>query len=597
MRKLLILFALFDCVACSVLAQNKTTDSLKQLLASEKEDTGRVRIMFHLGRAYLYSKPDTTLILARQALELSRKIDFKEGEALALRLTGNVLMNNGNYPRALEAYLSGLKIAEETNDQQGIASFLGALGDVYFYQGDIRRSLDYSYQSLALHKKNHDSDRVNVVFIGLGDTYEKLNQLDSALLYTTLGYQMAISRNDMGRKAFAIGNLGNVLFKLGKFDSAMICFRSCVALLKQTNNQSASSEALLGMAKIFLGQHKIDSVLYYAKLSFNVAKETGFQEQILAASDFLANYYKSVRNVDSAYAYQSATITAKDSLFSQQKANQIQSMTYDESMRKQQIEDAKQQERIRLRQNALLGGLAALLIVISLLFINNRQKRRANVQLQKQKEEIDHKAHELSIQKENLQQSYNNIEQLGEIGRKITSSLSVEKIISTVYSNVNAIMDASVFGIGIYNETLKRIEFPATYEEGQALPFYYNSLGDQNRFAVICFKERKEIVMGNVDEEYKLHSQEVLTPHEGRQAVSLIYLPLLFKEKKLGVVTVQSFEQNAYSDYHLFMLQHRDLYSHCIGKRRIVRDIKSDRGQAKGDTGTIGTKREDGFAG
>jgi hypothetical protein len=62
------------------------------------------------------------------------------------------------------------------------------------------------------------------------------------------------------------------------------------------------------------------------------------------------------------------------------------------------------------------------------LYINNRQKRKANLQLQKQKEEIDHKAHELSVQKENLQQSYNNVEQLGEIGRKITSSLSVENI-------------------------------------------------------------------------------------------------------------------------------------------------------------------------
>ncbi len=39
-----------------------------------------------------------------------------------------------------------------------------------------------------------------------------------------------------------------------------------------------------------------------------------------------------------------------------------------------------------------------------------------------------------------------------------------------------------------------------------------------------------------------------MTPHEGKQPVSLIYLPLIIKEKKLGVITVQSFQQNAYSD-------------------------------------------------
>jgi transcriptional regulator with GAF, ATPase, and Fis domain len=108
---------------------------------------------------------------------------------------------------------------------------------------------------------------------------------------------------------------------------------------------------------------------------------------------------------------------------------------------------------------------------------------------------------------------------------------------------------------------LKRIEFPATYEDGEALPFYFNLIDDQNRFAVICFKENKEIILGNLDEEYKLHLHEVQAPHEGKQSVSLIYLPLVVKQKKLGVITVQSFQQNAYSDNHLFMLRNIAIYT------------------------------------
>jgi hypothetical protein len=48
---------------------------------------------------------------------------------------------------------------------------------------------------------------------------------------------------------------------------------------------------------------------------------------------------------------------------------------------------------------------------------------------------------------------------LGDIGRKITSSLSVETIISTVYDSVNSLMDAAVFGIGIYHEDTKQSIF------------------------------------------------------------------------------------------------------------------------------------------
>src|SRR5437868_12148259 len=168
----------------------------------------------------------------------------------------------------------------------------------------------------------------------------------------------------------------------------------------------------------------------------------------------------------------------------------------------------------------VLGGLASVIVLAVILLRNNRQKQKANLLLQKQKQEIDTKAIELSEQRDELQQSYSNVELLSEIGRKITSSLSVEKIIGTVYDNVNSLMDASVFGIGIYNDTLKRIEFPATYENGKALPFYSNSIYEENRFGALSFISGKEIIMGNLGEEYQNYVQNVPTPKAGSQAVS-----------------------------------------------------------------------------
>jgi transcriptional regulator with GAF, ATPase, and Fis domain len=123
-----------------------------------------------------------------------------------------------------------------------------------------------------------------------------------------------------------------------------------------------------------------------------------------------------------------------------------------------------------------------------LLLRNNRQKQKANKLLRRQKQEIDQKA-------KDLERSYNNVEMLGDIGRKITSSLSVETIISTVYDSVNSLMDAAVFGIGIYHEDTKQIDFPATYENGVALPAYSNSIYEENRFASLCFISGKEVVM------------------------------------------------------------------------------------------------------
>jgi len=57
-------------------AQTGNRDSIKQLLLKDKEDTSRVQHLADLSFEYIESKPDTMMILALQALDLSRRIHF-----------------------------------------------------------------------------------------------------------------------------------------------------------------------------------------------------------------------------------------------------------------------------------------------------------------------------------------------------------------------------------------------------------------------------------------------------------------------------------------------------------------------------------------
>jgi len=543
-------------------AQSSTIDSLKNLLQTEKQDSGRVMLLCDLAREYIYSQPDTALSLVRDAIGLARKTGFKKGEIMGLRGVSSFFTLEGNYPAALSTDLEALRITEETRDLSSMAGICRGIASVYFYQGDVPRSVLYSNRAIALCRKTGDSEELQKVYSDLGDTYEKSNQLDSALLYTRLGYMLCRHLPDSKTaESTSLCNMGNILRKLHQTDSALYYYQAATPGFVRQINYDGLSEVYLGLGDLYMEKNQPDSGLYYARLSYALAHRSGYADREVASSKFLATYYKSQRNIDSAYAYEEAAIAETDSLFSQQKMSEMQSLTYEETMRQQQIDEAKEQERVKARQNTLIGGIAALVVVAFVLVRNNRQRRKANELLQQQKKEIDQKAQELSMQKESLQQSYENVEQLGEIGRKITSSLSVEKIIGTVYHNVNALMDANVFGIGIYNESLNRLEFPSTYENGEALPFYANSLDDRNRFGPLCFNSGQEIIMGNMGLEYKSFIQEVPTPHEGEQPVSVIFLPLVAKEKKLGVLTVQSFKENAYSDYHLFMLRNIATYT------------------------------------
>src|SRR5580765_5542288 len=128
-------------------AQTNTSDSLKQLLQTEKRDTSRVMLLKNMARTFLYSNPDTSLLLCVQGLSLSQQAKFTKGEALCLEGIADAFDNLGNYPKALENYLMCLKIYEAANDVKGIRRCLGALGTVYAEQGEYRHALEYSFKA------------------------------------------------------------------------------------------------------------------------------------------------------------------------------------------------------------------------------------------------------------------------------------------------------------------------------------------------------------------------------------------------------------------------------------------------------------------
>lgn len=173
-----------------------------------------------------------------------------------------------------------------------------------------------------------------------------------------------------------------------------------------------------------------------------------------------------------------------------------------------------------------------------------------------------------------------NIELISEIGKDITSSLSIENIINTVYLHVNKLMDASVFGIGIYNKNTQSLEFPATKEKGSTLSAYAYRLDDKNHPASWCYKNRKEIISNDFENDHHHYIEYIPTVAAGHSTQSIVYLPLINKDKIIGMLTAQSFEKNAYTDFHLEILRSIATYAAlALDNAEAYRDLKSTQAQ------------------
>lgn len=172
------------------------------------------------------------------------------------------------------------------------------------------------------------------------------------------------------------------------------------------------------------------------------------------------------------------------------------------------------------------------------------------------------KKNEIEIKEINtkLEGSYNNIKLLSEIGQEITKNLTVEKIVQTTYSNINELMDASVFAIMIYSEKRNGLIIPASIEKGEVLPESFVEINDKDRLSIWAFDNQKEIFIRDYYKEYNKYIQIDQPPIIGEATTSIIYLPLSIKDKRIGLLTVQSFKKNAFNASHRYLLRNIAVY-------------------------------------
>ncbi len=189
------------------------------------------------------------------------------------------------------------------------------------------------------------------------------------------------------------------------------------------------------------------------------------------------------------------------------------------------------------------------------------QAKALEAQVSERTIEIRAQAAEISAQKD-------SIEMLSEIGREITASLELDTILFKLYERVNQFVDAGIFGVGLYRPEKHLIEYSLAIENGKRYAPYTRSTDDKNQFAVWCLDNRKPILMNDVDAE----SSKYIPHYEHRgwtlddgtiaqPPKSMVYLPLVAQDRVLGVLSIQSFKKNAYTEQHLSLLENLAAYT------------------------------------
>ena len=350
-------------------AQSRVRDSLKLLLQNEKTDTGRVSLLCNLSFKYFESRPDTAMVLALEALSLSRRIGYVKGEAMSLNRIGNAYSTiGGNEPKQLEVLLQALQLNEKINNLDGLNRNNNNIGVLYRDQGDNRQAIEYFFKAKSFAEKAGNNLSVSTALINIGESYFKLGQLDTALVYVQQGNNIATGIGD----ARMIGNsfriMGDIHAGKNQHDLALGYYRLSFPHFRATENYLSFVESFLGIAKTFEKSGQLDSAHYYANQSYRIAKEKGITTGVRDAGRFLSLFYRNRGNTDSAFFYQDITKAANDSLFNEQKIHRFQSIAFEEKIRQAELAATELKEKRKRNHNLQYAAIAIGLIAFIILF-------------------------------------------------------------------------------------------------------------------------------------------------------------------------------------------------------------------------------------
>ena len=151
----------------------------------------------------------------------------------------------------------------------------------------------------------------------------------------------------------------------------------------------------------------------------------------------------------------------------------------------------------------------------------------------------------------NAQQRAERLSALNAIGQTLASTLSMEQLYRVIYQQTSRVLKVDAFYIALYEEQPELIHFPFHYDEGEYQEPTTVPLGHGPTSHVI--RSRAPYVVNHPGD--AVQEGGLFFGNIERHSASAMHVPMLAGDRIVGVVSVQSYQENAYGAEDLQMLQ------------------------------------------
>lgn len=424
----IIIFILL--LSCNSYSQEMNLDSIKVKLDQMKKDSVWIEKTGLLFDRLIERDMNKAEILNHEIFNVSRKLRFQKGIALAYKERGDIFWYKLQFDSAKLFLDTALAVYQKSNDKKGIASVLTSMGINYVINRQELKGAEMLYKSLELCENSDDKYLIALNYENLGLINDRVKNYQKAESYHRKALELFKQINNIDKIVFVQYNYGSSLMESKRFQEAINYLKEGAGLCEKVKNnffltgfyegigncylmmdtmnssfQSVGKDSLIHQALYYLQKSEKEIYKYgynenlaninakigfiyfrmgdYVKaLSYNekaleLAKKYHLLNVLTDASRQIFEIYVALRNPAKALEFHQQYKFWNDSMYSAAKSNKIEQLYEAFEFEKKEALAKAEQDKKDMRQknirNSTFAGLAGVLIFSFVLY---RQRNR-----------------------------------------------------------------------------------------------------------------------------------------------------------------------------------------------------------------------------
>lgn len=417
------------------------------------------------------------------------------------------------------------------------------IGATFTSLNDPRTALEWMKRGLEIARPTGWPSSIGLCQLQTAETLRHLGQWDGAQEQLDEALNTLRPLANSRTYAIALHYLGDLQLDRGNFAAALLTFRRLEERASTLCHPDLHSIALRGQAHALSSTDKPEDALVAAENALNIAKQCDDAASIVAALFVLAEIYSThasllgsdhdVSRLAIQYLHEALDIAAAISGFVIPKklfdalARTHASVGEYETAYKFALEANLARERIHSQEAANRA-----------ISMQIRETERA----QEEAAFLRQIAAKEAERAESLHLANSTLEKLGIICQEITGHLDIAAVIEVLGRQVRELLDTTCFAIYLLSPDGQTLSSVYDVEDGKPLPASSLSILHPTSYSAQCVRERREVVINLASAEISPNHLPGTIP-----TLSMLFAPLLIGERVIGLMTIQSPVEQAYS--------------------------------------------------